>query len=313
MSSVTRGELMTIERPLPAVVITNEQMELIKTTVAKDATDAELGLFLYDCKRRGLHPLDRLLHFTKRAGKYTPVTSIDLFRSRAAETQAHMGTDDAVFVGQPGDEDFRASVTVYRLVQNEKVAFTATAWMREYKPESPNDFMWNKMPHGQLGKCAEALALRKGFPQELDGLHTFEEMDQAHGDDSKAEPKQPQRKSESGGTAKASEAKQPSVPADAKVIIGKVTSVTRPAGKKVSYIQLLGDDGRKFESSAWNDSGAQVITDAQQFEGGDHKVKLLYVERKQGNTTYFNAVGISIADAEPALPLAQDREPGAEG
>ena len=160
-----------------APTITPEQLALIKKTIAKDATATELELFLYDNARRGIHPLDKLLHFTKRGGKYVPVTSIDLMRSRAAMTQAYGGQDDAIFVGTPKTADFAATVTVYRFVQGQRCPFTATARWSEYKPD--HDMMWQKMPHTLLGKCAEALALRKGFPQELSGLYEAAELAQA--------------------------------------------------------------------------------------------------------------------------------------
>lgn len=159
-------------------------VELIRRTVAKGATNDELSLYLHDCQRRGVHPLDRMLHFTIRVDKqgvrrYTPITSIDLFRARAGETNEHAGTDDAVYVTEDGTQyPAVASVTVYRLKSGLRCPFTATARWKEYKP-AKDDFMWIRMPYTMLAKCAEALALRKAFPAELGGLYTQDEMAQA--------------------------------------------------------------------------------------------------------------------------------------
>jgi phage recombination protein Bet len=168
--------------PSPAPVVTRDQLELIKRTVAVGATDAELELFLFDCQRRGVHPLDRLIHFTKRGGRYTPITSIDFLRGRAHDTGEMAGSDDVQF-----DKDARtATVTVYRLTRGTRYAYSATARYGEYVPDpGPNgrgDVMWKRMPHVMLGKCAEALALRKAFPQQLGGLYVKEELEQARPD-----------------------------------------------------------------------------------------------------------------------------------
>lgn len=162
-----------------AVIITEEQKELVKRTIAPDATEAELQLYFYDCSRRGVHPLDKLLHFTKRQGKYTPITSIDLFRMRADSTGVHLGTDEPLYQGVKGTPDFAAMVKVHKLVAGQKATFTGTARWSEYFPGEQQGFMWKKMPHLMLGKCAEALALRKAFPAQLHGLYVQEEMDQA--------------------------------------------------------------------------------------------------------------------------------------
>jgi phage recombination protein Bet len=41
------------------------------------------------------------------------------------------------------------------------------------------DGKWATMPHVMLAKCAEAQALRKGWPEDLSGIYAPEEMDQA--------------------------------------------------------------------------------------------------------------------------------------
>ena len=159
-------------------IVSNDHMDLVRRVLAPDATPDELRLFVYDNQRRGVHPLDKLIHFTKRKGKYTPITSIDFMRTRAAATDAYAGSDDAVFVGGPGEQGFAARVTVYRMVQGQPRPFTATARWSEYYPGDDQGFVWRKMPHTMLAKCAEALALRKGFPQQLSGLYAAEEMEQ---------------------------------------------------------------------------------------------------------------------------------------
>jgi len=160
-------------------VVLPAQLALIKKTVAAGATADELELYLYDCQRQGVHPLDKLIHFTKRGGKYVPITSIDFLRMQAAKTCEYAGADDAVFSGEPGKAGFAASMTVYRMVAAFRCAWSATARWEEYFPGEQQGHMWRKMPHVMLSKVAESLVLRKAFADRLHGLYTHEEMAQA--------------------------------------------------------------------------------------------------------------------------------------
>lgn len=172
----------------PAVSWTAEQVDLIKRTIAVGATHDELYLFLNQAKRTGLDPLSRQIHFVKRKDKGTIQTAIDGYRLIADRTGKYAGNDDYLFdEGIPQYTHMMsgrgtpttATATVYKLIYGVKTAFTATAGWGEYFPGEAQGFMWKKMPYLMIGKCAEALALRKAFPAELSGVYTNEEMMQA--------------------------------------------------------------------------------------------------------------------------------------
>lgn len=83
------SELATIERPESALrTITPEQKELVRNMVFKGANDDELSLYFFECQRRGVHPLDRLIHPQKRkAGGISPVSGGLLQYSRSLSCQ----------------------------------------------------------------------------------------------------------------------------------------------------------------------------------------------------------------------------------
>lgn len=160
-----------------AIEWTGERLELLKRTICKDATNDEFSLFIEVAKRSGLNPFARQIHAVKRSGKMTIQTGIDGYRLIADRTGKYAGSDDPIFDNEK--QPTKATVTVYKIVQGVRCAFTATARWDEYYPGESQGFMWKKMPCVMLGKCAESLALRKAFPAELSGLYTNEEMDQA--------------------------------------------------------------------------------------------------------------------------------------
>ncbi len=156
-----------------------DQIDLIKQTVAVGATDLELRFFLENAARTGLDPLMRQIYFVKRKGKGTIQVGIDGLRLIADRTRCYVGSDEPVFDRENAPHPNKASVTVWKLVAGQRCPFTASARWSEYCPEEGQDFQWQRMPYLMLAKCAEAQALRKGFPAELSGVYVDAEMDQA--------------------------------------------------------------------------------------------------------------------------------------
>ena len=184
--------------------LTRPQLDLIKRTIAKGASDDELRLFVQVCKGANLNPFLKQVFLvprwdSKEAREVRAIqVSIDGFRSIAESSGAYAGNDDPIYDGEAeitveGKEKktlthpLKATVTVYKIVEGQRYAFTATARWSEYYPGPKLGFQWHIRPYLMLGKCAEALALRKAFPKLLSGMYAQEEMDQSRAETSEAE------------------------------------------------------------------------------------------------------------------------------
>jgi len=191
--------LVTVVSDLPP-----GHLELIKRTVARGATDEELALFLYTAKRLGLDPLTRQIHLVKRRvrqpdGSWQDVATIqvgvDGFRVNAKRSGKYVGQLGPFWCGKDGvwkdvwlEDDPPRAAKVGILRSDAKEPIWAVARYDSYvqlvrdgeKGWKPNG-QWAKMPDLMLAKCAESLAIRKAFPQDLSGVYVEEEMGQADG------------------------------------------------------------------------------------------------------------------------------------
>ena len=174
-------------------VMSPEQVELIRRTVADGATNDELALFLHVAQRSGLDPFARQVYCVKRWNKalnrevMSIQTGIDGYRLVADRSGKYAGNDDPEYGENQKEGDLTvptfARVTVWKMVGGIRCSFTATARWSEYYPGEKQGYMWRKMPFLMLAKTAEALALRKAFPADLTGIYVDSEMDQAKDDE----------------------------------------------------------------------------------------------------------------------------------
>ena len=166
----------------------DEQIVLIKSQIAKDCTDSELQLFLYQCKQTGLNPLTRQIYAIKRAGKMTIQTSIDGFRVIAERSGSYAGQDEPIWENDEKGFPIKCTVRVYKFTPNFEQRYCAGVGVAHFKEYYPNPQLLQKtMPHTMIAKVAEALALRKAFPQDLSGLYTGDEIADAPKEDAPKE------------------------------------------------------------------------------------------------------------------------------
>lgn len=190
---------------VPAM-FTDDQRDLIKRTIAKGCTDDEFMMFMRQCIRTKLDPFARQIYVIRRKQwdsetksyiyRASIETSIDGFRLIAQRSNQYAGQVGPWWCGEDGiwrdvwlsaTPPAAAKVGVIRKGFTEPLFGVAKFSTYAQKKDDGTLFKtWDKMPEVMIAKCAEALALRRAFPQELSGLYTTDEM----GQDEETTPKQ---------------------------------------------------------------------------------------------------------------------------
>ncbi len=181
-----------------------ELISVLQSSLYVGCKPESIGMVLDYCRAAKLDPMQKPVHIVPMNTK-DPVTGeyawrdvvmpgIGLYRIQADRSGTMAGISEPEF-GPAITSDFTdrrgntvsvtypewCKVTVKKLVGGNIVEFTAKElWLENYATDSgkstaPNA-MWRKRPFGQLAKCAEAQALRKGWP-EIGSAPTAEEME----------------------------------------------------------------------------------------------------------------------------------------
>ncbi len=166
---------------------TKEQIELIKRTVAKGASDDELKLFLHLAARYDLDPFTRQIWFIKYGEDAHIFTGRDGFLHIAHRSGAFNGMQttlreepvpfevkffnkrDKRWDSFRRESQFIATCTVYR--KDMEQPFKCEVWESEY---SSGQGLWPTKRRVMIQKVAEASTLRRAF--DISGLYLPEEV-----------------------------------------------------------------------------------------------------------------------------------------
>lgn len=183
--------------------LSGPQLATLKRTIAKDLTDIEFDLFMEACRSYSLDPFrkqiipaiynandankrnmtlittrDGLRVIASRQGNYRPASEPPVFEYKPIGWE-HPGE------GLPPNPLKIESVTVtlYKKDADEWFPIIGRVYWDEYAPAGRawQYSQWPKMPRVMIAKCAEAAALRAGWPDAFAGLYVAEEM--VHGVD----------------------------------------------------------------------------------------------------------------------------------
>ncbi len=181
------------------IELNETKIDLMRRTIARGASEDELALFIEQVQRTGLDPFARQIYPIRRkqwnsqarAYEESQViqVSIDGFRLIADRTGKYAGQVGPWWCGADGSwqevwlaEEAPAAAKLGVLRHDFTQPLYAIAIYKSYVQTNSSKepvSRWKTDPAGMLAKCAEALALRRAFPQEMSGLYTADEMGQA--------------------------------------------------------------------------------------------------------------------------------------
>lgn len=180
-------EAIVIHRDVaPVLEFTPVQQQMIRDTYANGADAREFEVLMEVAKLRRLNPMLKQIHFVKRWNKdlgrhtWSAQVSVDGLRAIAERTGKYDGQDEPEFGPMEGGFPSFARLKVYRKDWSRPAVGTAywSEYVQRSKDGGPTRF-WKEMPRVMLAKCAEAIAMRKAFPEDMGGLYVDEEMQQA--------------------------------------------------------------------------------------------------------------------------------------
>jgi phage recombination protein Bet len=174
---------MVVASAAQTIAWTAEQQELIRNTFANGASAGEFAALCETAKVWGLDPFRRQLFFVKRwdsqkrCDVWSVQVSVDGLRAIAERTGLYAGQDEPHFEYDEKGSVKSCRVRVYRKDWERPMVGVAhwSEYVQTTKEGRPTQF-WATKPHIMLAKCAEAIALRKAFPQQMAGAYAPEEM-----------------------------------------------------------------------------------------------------------------------------------------
>lgn len=184
--------MSTLARVEDVAAFTLEQKDLIKRTVAKDATDDELQMFFHVAAASGLDPLLKQIHFTKMGGRIAFIADVNGLQARAARSADFEGIDCATVFAKDDFQMDQKTGEVVRHVNNPfgdngppvgawavvhrkgKRPFVSCVRFNEYV--NPANALWKTKPAVMILKCAKSTALRLAYPERFSGVYDEAEL-----------------------------------------------------------------------------------------------------------------------------------------